>query len=1227
MLKKWTSLCLIVSMFMLMLPSLSGTAYAAAMDVWTASSYDNVFQDNVKPNDASASINWVMVRNEFESNQILMRSTAAGFTINGVTFSNLVSGGNTIASSNLKYNFVEYSTLRDNTFGQDAMSMVRVVVNPYPGGAGTLNYPDALSNNSSIAVEINKTQPIWVTLYGPKTAVPGVYTGTATVNTSVGDFVVNLSAEIVNATIPDSKDSNFTYIHWQQISGTWHYDAWADNHPGNAINYMFGYEKYTTQWWALMADIRQQMKDHRHNDMYINFTELLLDGGTTVDASGNYTFNWSKFDQFIEFFMDPASPTGNIIKSLSGGPLTGPLIVKEPGTGLMMSRQIIYNDDIGTAEAQSIKWHDQLIPALYNHLNSKGWLGIWKQGIADEVDTVSTVVTPAGSGNPTHGTINKNRYLALLDKIDNLKPAGLPRMKVIDAINGNGVDFVNQDINSRLDYAVPVTNIYQTTKTIWDNQKIKYGNEVFIYNCNWPQLPWLNRFIDTPVWGQRLVGWSAYNNGINGYLHWGWNSWVQSVGGHAPFTPITVNSDPWKGDSFTVYPDTANNRIKGSIRYEANRDAAEDFDIFKILEASQPVLAKNIASSIAPSLRRDYTEDIKEMIIKRNELVRAAGGGNGQASYYKLDEGTGTATTDTWGGGNGTLLGGAAWINGHDGKGLVLDGLDDGVFTGKTNIPPPWTASMWVKRTDSSNASAALLGSKTTALKLEQWNGTNKVGFTKLGMGDYAFNYSATIGKWEKLTFVGTAKGTSLYVDGNFKETINAVIDLPLETIGYTFTSAGVGVDYMKGTIDDVKVYRRALTPAEIAGTPLASAGVANWTFTETGANAVDYWGGNTGKLIGGASKTAGNLLLNGTSAGMDLNMSDIPVPWTASLWVRKDANKGNSELFSSFNGAIKLDQYGAGGPTYQVGFSDWWEYDQKFTYSAPLGWTHLTFVGTSTGISLYVNKVLNQTIAWPTVGGRQMPPLKLPLNTVGYRKYPDGPTSTTSTTGDYVQGAMADVKVFSRALPQAEINQLYDGNVGYWTMDEASGTTTITDAWKGSVGTLNASPQEPTRVAHSGLGNALTFDGVDDGVQLGRADIKGPWTASMWVNRSDSPLPAATLLGSARNHIKLEQYNNTNKVGISSFGIGDYYFNYTAPVGTWTKLTFVNNGTSTTLYVNGVFQETLNFAFDLPMETIGYSKADPWSATNADSYFLKGSLDDLKIFLIALTPAQVAGL
>jgi hypothetical protein len=105
--------------------------------------------------------------------------------------------------------------------------------------------------------------------------------------------------------------------------------------------------------------------------------------------------------------------------------------------------------------------------------------------------------------------------------------------------------------------------------------------------------------------------------------------------------------------------------------------------------------------------------------------------------------------------------------------------------------------------------------------------------------------------------------------------------------------------------------------------------------------------------------------------------------------------------------------------------------------------------------------------------------------------------------------------------------------------------------------------------------------------------DYPPPWSAEMFVKRT-SDHDDSILLASSVTGLKLEQYNNTHKVGFTVFGKKDYSFNYTVPTdGKWVHLFFVASATDMKLYVNGVYQDTIQGTGPLPRSATQNPTAD----------------------------------
>jgi hypothetical protein len=147
--------------------------------------------------------------------------------------------------------------------------------------------------------------------------------------------------------------------------------------------------------------------------------------------------------------------------------------------------------------------------------------------------------------------------------------------------------------------------------------------------------------------------------------------------------------------------------------------------------------------------------------------------------------------------------------------------------------------------------------------------------------------------------------------------------------------------------------------------------------------------------------------------------------------------------------------------------------------------------------------------------------------------------------------------------------------------------------------------------------GCSLTFDGIDDLVQIGSAPLPAPWTAEFWVNRQQAFDNSAVLLGDIATALKLEQYPNTRQVGFTQFGVADYSFNYVAPTGTWVHLAFVAT-TNTQLFVNGVLQDTYPATVALPLGQLGND------FPNRYTNHFRGQMDEVRLWTVARSQEEI---
>ena len=191
---------------------------------------------------------------------------------------------------------------------------------------------------------------------------------------------------------------------------------------------------------------------------------------------------------------------------------------------------------------------------------------------------------------------------------------------------------------------------------------------------------------------------------------------------------------------------------------------------------------------------------------------------------------------------------------------------------------------------------------------------------------------------------------------------------------------------------------------------------VAWWQLNEgTGGTAFDYSGnGHNGAVNSGVSWTANGVSGNGAffdgTNGGNITISSsfkLTANWTATMWVNRWGAKDSSVILGGSTDALKLEQHAR---TNHVGYTIYGKTDNALGYVAPQNtWTHLAFVETSAGVSLYVNGIFNSSFA--TTSG-------VDATTIGFGL----PAATT----DYLDASLDDVRVYNQALTAQQITNIY---------------------------------------------------------------------------------------------------------------------------------------------------------------------------------------------------------
>jgi chitodextrinase len=263
--------------------------------------------------------------------------------------------------------------------------------------------------------------------------------------------------------------------------------------------------------------------------------------------------------------------------------------------------------------------------------------------------------------------------------------------------------------------------------------------------------------------------------------------------------------------------------------------------------------------SVGKSLRLVPAIGITVLALAAAAPALAAPPPPGLVAAYAFDEGSGTAAVDASGNAATGVVVGAGWTTGRYGGGLVFDGTDDyvGLPALGTFYNSGFTLEAWVQKATPKNdvgivgswaGSGAMLWVDHLASRYHVTLGNSLSTYLDSGV-------SPTIGSWQHLAATFDGATARYYVDG--VEVASRAFTGPVGSANTWRIGAygSVAGGFFDGVIDEVRVYDRALTPAEIVSDRDAPIALAP----------------------SGSPTTPGNLAVTGST------QSSISLGWTAS--------------------------------------------------------------------------------------------------------------------------------------------------------------------------------------------------------------------------------------------------------------------------------------------------------------------------------------------------------
>ncbi len=651
--------------------------------------------------------------------------------------------------------------------------------------------------------------------------------------------------------------------------------------------------------------------------------------------------------------------------------------------------------------------------------------------------------------------------------------------------------------------------------------------------------------------------------------------------------------------------------------------------------------------------------------------LQAQGNGrldSGLAGYWKLDETTGSSAADASTNGNtGTLtnMENGDWVTGQIGNSLDFDGTNEYVSASATPFVShsSGTITAWIKSTNSGFAQTIFGISTLASSNYAGFFATNSDGKLWLrikGNGLDLVNCSVTdsgssaqvaaSGTWTFVAITNDATGKKFfknaYQQGNDCSSDTTWFDdlsaqTPVDTSIGSWLVAGGSQQHFQGSIDEVRVYDHALSSDEIANLYRVTAPTAvdtglkgYWSFNGqdmNGTTAFDRSGaGNTGTLTNGpaiAEGLAGQALsFDGVNDYVDTADIAFTGPFTFSTWFYTTSNSQTGMIFgedgSNSGGGAKL---GIVSGNLFVRVMDAGSSDTTVTAPAVNQWHHATLVRDgSNKVDLYIDGVFTkrlfadavqaETFTWDVIG-------------------------SAADLSQNFSGKLDEIRAYNRALTAAEIKGLYDiskpdatnsassqaqgtgrldsGLIGYWALDENTGTSATDTSTNGNNGTLTGGPTWTT----GQIGSAVDFDGVDDNIATPSVRGVVNATTSVWI-RPDSVTGTHTVI----------RHDNNFGIDLANDEIrwywegGSAYHDTTAAnlsTGQWYHIvgTYFSGGSSNNVqvYVNGVAQTLSN-----DDETNTPSASSGVVASSWLGSYYDGQLDEVRIYDRTLSPDEV---
>ncbi|MEK7263930.1 MAG: FG-GAP-like repeat-containing protein [Bacteroidota bacterium] len=404
---------------------------------------------------------------------------------------------------------------------------------------------------------------------------------------------------------------------------------------------------------------------------------------------------------------------------------------------------------------------------------------------------------------------------------------------------------------------------------------------------------------------------------------------------------------------------------------------------------------------------------------------------NGLVAYYPFNNNTDDESGyENNGANNGATI--TTDRFGNENSAYSFDGNDYvRVFTGVIPSLNNFSVSCWANA-EFTNEFREILSQGNTGNAF--YLGHTSSGMLRIGDNWQETSISYPFNSWHHFIVVKGNDSTYFYLDG-MKYGSTSLISNPLQNPAFTIGRQWNEDEYWLGSIDDIRIYNRALSAGEIDSLyhlggwdPLSNGLVASYPFNN---NANDESGNGNNGTVNGATITTdrfGNANSSYHFNGVDnyIQVDNLPmmnIYLTYSAWIKIDLGSTQGGNFGSYGllNNVCCSTWDFGYNPSAPYFAIWDEINNEWYVNSPYSssWQHAVFVYNNNTRALYLNGtfISSQTIT--------------PLTSTGTNKYFRIGIHTSSMTQQFL-GNIDDIRIYNRALSAGEIDSLY--REGGWT-------------------------------------------------------------------------------------------------------------------------------------------------------------------------------------------------